>query len=451
MTDAVISIRSNGTCLFWNKAAEDLFGWKFEEVDGKFLPEIIIPLEDRAQHIEVVTQIITNAKATSGAARAETKTGKIFPVSFSVIPMQLEDEQIFCVFFRENSSQETHFIQAIIQSIPGIFYFFDHTGKILRWNSNFEKVTGYSGSEISEMHPLDFFDDSDKAYIQSRIEKTFIDGVADAEAPMKTKSGARPVYFLTGIQTEYDGIPCLVGMGVDITRLKEQEKALLKTQEEIRSLAIHLESVREKEKQKIAREIHEDLSQELASLKLLLSMTFDRTKEVQTKESIERATSQLSNSIQKLRVISKELHQTILADLGLRESVNSKLLEFSKKCNIEVQFESNLKVNHIASTIDVTILKVLDAALSNVQLHAKASMVSVSLQTENKELVLKIKDNGRGFDQTQEKKKTSLGLVNIKEKTLAVSGKLELRTAEAMGTEIVVRIPLPQSLATVNA
>lgn len=445
MTDAVISIRSNGTCLFWNKAAEDLFGWNFEEVDGIFLPDIIIPTEDRAQHIEVVTQIITEAKATSGAARAQTKTGKLFQVSFSVIPMQLESEQIFCVFFRESSSQETHFIQAIIQSIPGIFYFFDHSGKMLRWNNNFEKVTGYSGAEISKMHPLEFFDQTEHPYIQSRIEKTFIEGVADAEAPIMSKTGARPVYFFTGIRTEYNGIPCLVGMGLDITRLKEQEKALLKTQEEIRSLAIHLEAEREKERQKIARDIHEDLSQELASLKLLLGMTVDRTKETHTKETIQLATQQLTNSIQKLRVISKELHQTILDDLGITESVQSVLVDFGKKSGLDVRFECNLKKNHITPQIDTTILKILDDALSNVQEHANASIVTVALFTENSDLILKIRDNGRGFDQSKAKKKTSLGLVNIKEKTLAVQGQLDITTGEATGTELLIRIPLPRT------
>jgi PAS domain S-box-containing protein len=122
--------------------------------------------------------------------------------------------------------KEKDFSEAMLNSLPGIFYFYDHAGKFLRWNRNFESVTGYSADEIAQMHPLDFFDGQEKEYIAARIQQVFERGESDAEANFTTKNGELFPYYYTGKRIEMEGQPYLIGMGMDISERKRTEEAL---------------------------------------------------------------------------------------------------------------------------------------------------------------------------------------------------------------------------------
>lgn len=130
--------------------------------------------------------------------------------------------------------KERDFSDAMLNSLPGILYFFNDTGKFLRWNGNFEIVSGYSGEEIAEMRPLDFFVGVEKEYIAKRIQQVFETGESDAEANFVSKNGKRTPYYFTGNRIEIDNIPYLIGMGIDITQRRQAE-------EELRKLNLELE------------------------------------------------------------------------------------------------------------------------------------------------------------------------------------------------------------------
>jgi len=133
--------------------------------------------------------------------------------------------------------REKNLSDSIINSMPGIFYLFDQTGKFLRWNKRLETVSGYNYHEISNMSPVDFFTDKEKAYITSRIEKVFIEGISDAEANLFTKKGDEIPHYFTGQLIIYENKPCLIGMGIDVNERKkvEQLNALEKKVLEINS------------------------------------------------------------------------------------------------------------------------------------------------------------------------------------------------------------------------
>lgn len=122
--------------------------------------------------------------------------------------------------------KEKVFSEKIIDSLPGIFYFFDEKGKFIRWNKLFETISGYSHEEIRHMHPTDFFADNEKEYITDRIREVFEKGTSDAEAHFRTKDGKLIPYYFTGSYIEFAGKPCLLGTGIDITVRKKTEKEL---------------------------------------------------------------------------------------------------------------------------------------------------------------------------------------------------------------------------------
>jgi len=130
---------------------------------------------------------------------------------------------------------EQGFASGLIEAMPGIFYLYDEHGHFLRWNINFERVSGYSAQEIATMHPLDFFPAEERALLEERIGEVFEKGEATVEASLRSKQGKLTPHFFTGKRIEFDGALRLVGVGVDIAERKRAEDALKKTEERYRS------------------------------------------------------------------------------------------------------------------------------------------------------------------------------------------------------------------------
>jgi PAS domain S-box-containing protein len=112
---------------------------------------------------------------------------------------------------------EKLFSDSMMESTPGIIYFYDRDGQFYRWNNNFSLISGYSDSEIAKMHPLDFFHAEDKLKLKLRIEEVFEHGQSWVEAPFLTKSGKTIPYFFTGRRVDIGGRDYLVGMGIDMS------------------------------------------------------------------------------------------------------------------------------------------------------------------------------------------------------------------------------------------
>src|SRR3954464_6940591 len=115
---------------------------------------------------------------------------------------------------------EQRFADELVEAMPGIFYLYDERGRFLRWNHNFERVSGYSGQEIAGMHPLDFFSAEERALLTERIGEVFEKGEATVEASLVCKRGNATPYFFTGKRVQIDGVLCLAGVGVDIAERK---------------------------------------------------------------------------------------------------------------------------------------------------------------------------------------------------------------------------------------
>ncbi|MCP4679162.1 MAG: PAS domain S-box protein [Deltaproteobacteria bacterium] len=130
--------------------------------------------------------------------------------------------------------KEKAFSDAALASLPGIFYLFDEQGTFLRWNRNLEIVSGYSGDEIRQMLPEEFFPIDERARINDVVREVFANGQSSVEAGFMSKDGHATAYLFTGVRFELDGVPCLIGMGVDISKRKSLEDERRKLEDQSR-------------------------------------------------------------------------------------------------------------------------------------------------------------------------------------------------------------------------
>ncbi len=120
-----------------------------------------------------------------------------------------------------------------LESLPGIFYLYNEQGRFIRWNRNWERVTGYTSEEVVRRSPLDYFEGEDRRLLEERIRQVFSQGEARIEAEIITKDGRKIPYDFSGLRIEIDGAPYLIGMGIDITERRHAEEALRRANDEL--------------------------------------------------------------------------------------------------------------------------------------------------------------------------------------------------------------------------
>jgi PAS domain S-box-containing protein len=123
----------------------------------------------------------------------------------------------------ETARLERLLSNSIIESMPGIMYLYNQDGRFLRWNSNFEVVSGYTADQISRMKPDEFFPPEHRAALERKIARVFSEGSAEFEAPFVSLSGEATPYFFTGRRISYGGEACLVGVGIDVSQRVQAE------------------------------------------------------------------------------------------------------------------------------------------------------------------------------------------------------------------------------------
>lgn len=132
--------------------------------------------------------------------------------------------------------KEKEISESIINSLPGVFYLCSKEGKFLRWNKTWEEISGCVSENMSQMHPLDFFDEKERELVAEKVANVFKSGTDSLRVNLLQKSGKPAPYFFTGKRIQYEGQPSMIGIGMDLSELTNAQDALRRNEEKLRTL-----------------------------------------------------------------------------------------------------------------------------------------------------------------------------------------------------------------------
>jgi PAS domain S-box-containing protein len=240
----------------------------------------------------------------------------------------------------------------------------------------------------------------------------------------------------------------LAGIAEDITERKQAEEQLRATSAQLRALMASLQSAREQEGIRIAREIHDELGSALTSLRWDLEAIEKTLSEVEDqplmpalRDKIGTMVGLIDTTIHVVRRISSELRPHILDDLGLAAAIEWQTQQFQARTGIMCQYDGSGESLDLDQAQSTAIFRIFQEALTNVLRHAQATRVDVTLEEEEAELVLKIRDNGRGITEGEQGGPLALGLLGMRERAHLIGGRVDLTGIRGQGTTVTLRVP----------
>jgi len=239
------------------------------------------------------------------------------------------------------------------------------------------------------------------------------------------------------------------GVSIDIEDRKRAEDRLRATSEQLRALSAKLQSAKEAEGIRIARELHDELGSALTSLKwnlekihITLSDPEEALRVPASRREIQAMMSLIDTTINAVRRISSELRPGVLDDLGLAEAIDWQAQQFQARtgiiCTCDCSTE-NVGLNREQST---AVFRIFQEALTNVLRHAQATKVDIKIKDADGQFVLRVSDNGRGITEAEKSGLMSLGLLGMRERARLVGGEVDVIRNEEGGTVISVHLPI---------
>jgi signal transduction histidine kinase len=277
------------------------------------------------------------------------------------------------------------------------------------------------------------------AFALSRFVERPINALAEA-----SQSVARQGY---GMRVPVDGPREIADLGEAFNQMVESRSAaearIVASEQNLKALSDRLLTIQEDERRRIAREIHDDLGQALTALKMDIGGLLSNFQGSDATRSIrERVSRTLDGTVQSVQRISAELRPSTLDDLGLTAAIESEARLFEERTGIECDVSLAPGEVELTSTIETAVYRVTQEALTNVARHSDASRVELRLRTRADELLLEIRDDGRGITTDEIEKRSSLGLIGMRERAAIVGGTVHFQGVEGRGTIVTVRIPL---------
>jgi PAS domain S-box-containing protein len=427
----------------------------------KFISDPLLYLANTARKISLTTDYSVRVKHDNS-----DELGVLFS-SFNEMLSQIEKREFELAEYRKHLEEKIVEVQLsgnklkkseettrtiLINAFDAIIIM-DANGVVQNWNKSAETIFGWNSKEVvgkvlaDKIIPQEYREAHKKGL--ARFLLTGQGRILNQQIEMTAlhRSGDQfPVEFSISA-TKMDQNYIFTGIIRDITERKQAEQKLLNTQEQLRNLSNKLQSAREEEKARIAREIHDELGQVLTSLKIDLSWVKNNLQDTDDPliEKIEEMNKLIGQTVQMVQRIATELRPRILDIFGICDALEWQAREFQKRTGIECVLTISPENIQLDPERSIALFRIYQEALTNVARHADANHVQSYFLKQNGKIILEICDNGKGMSQEELESSKSFGLFGIQERILIWKGEAKFLSKEGGGTTISVSIPWDQA------
>lgn len=360
--------------------------------------------------------------------------------------LQANHEELQIAFSERESAEldarnQRDFVEAVLDAADALVLVTDRDGKILRFNRACQRATGLSLHEIEGHTFLGLVPAEQRADVAKDFA-TLISGRFPIrfESDWVRKDGSRlhVAWSSTALTNAAGEITHAIGVGIDITKRRQAQRALERSRHEIRELAARLLTAPEEERSRIARELHDDLVQDLAATSVELHVLARRPAAVQVglSDDIRRVGARIQCLAESVRDLSHRLHPATLEQLGLISALRASATRVRTATAVAIRVESSNSIPRPPPDVELGLYRMVQEAVWNAAHHAKTDLITVTVSDEDGVLAAEVSDYGCGFDVHQVRQAGALGLLSMEERARLIGAKLTIDSQLGVGTTV---------------
>jgi len=453
--DMVFVVDPDERILHLNTMAARSLGGTVEQLTGRKQASLFPPALAQ-RHSNVIQQVFRTGEGVQTESQQELRTRSTW-IDSRLVPIKAADGRVAAVMglirdvsdrvnTRESLAVREAFLRAMLDNFPFMVWLKDMDSRFLAVNRAFVRDCGRAhereviGLTDFDLYPKELaqrYVDDDRSVIESKRQK-------DVEEPVVIQgTTCWCETFKAPILDQNGKVLGTTGFARDITDRQRLHHELRDQREQLRALAAHAESVREDERVRIAREIHDELGQALTCMSMDLAFLEKQLPKGSEQAAARMAalTEMIRETVKTVRRISSELRPSILDDLGLAAGLEWLGRDFETRTGLKcaVSVPSNIDLSPQKA---IVIFRICQEALTNVTRHAKATQVSIDLIDADGQLTLEVRDNGRGINEQELQCNTCFGLLGMRERAVLLGGTTTITGQPGKGTSVVVQVPL---------
>jgi len=365
----------------------------------------------------------------------------------------------------EAARQAETFAQEVLDNVNQGLVVYDRGLRVVAWNQFLERAIGVTRAAAMGKHLYELFPNArehglEVYLLRALAGETFVaerfmarlrgtTALLTPEAVAPLRDDPRLFWTLSSYAPHRDAKGDIEGVLVnvmDMTALKRSQDSLIESNERLRLLSQHLERVREEERVRIARELHDDLGSTLTGVKWAVAMAIDRAQEaaLPADKQLAHASQLLDSAVDTMRRIISDLRPSVLDQLGVWAAIEWYAGQVQQQAGLEceVSIPGDVAEIEIDPERATAVFRIVQEALTNVLRHAQASRAEIQAHRETDDVMITIEDDGVGIRDDVLVKTASWGLVGMQERAARFGGQVTVSRAAKEGTTVVLRMPL---------
>jgi len=452
---ATLIIEEDMTIVLANKQFEELTGFSKSDIEGKKNWEEFVHRDDlrRASLFDRNNGLPAEAPISGYEFRVINRKGDILHVLASIALIPSTTTKVLSLLditrlkkVEQEKREASLYARSLIEASLDPLVTISADGKIMDVNQATESATGLSRDMLIGSDFANYFTEPDRA--RGGYQEVFLKGfIRDYQLAIRHASGRviDVLYNATLYRNETGDIQGIVAAARDITERLEAEKKILDNNAMLRTLSSELVMTEERERRRIAVDLHDNIGQTLALTKIKLNAMLEQVSHAGLREPVLEVLEMVDQSIQQTRSLTRELSPSVLYELGLVEALEWLGEQVFNQHGLQVVLKNDLKSGKIDKDVQILLYRSIRELLLNIVKHAKAKEAQVALQKSGENIRVTVRDRGIGFDISSIdqifRKSGGFGLLSIRERISYIGGWLEIETRKGWGTRVEMKVP----------